>query len=419
MTGLQEYAADLHIHSRFAYACSKKLTLPNLAAIAKTKGIHLMATGDFTHPAWLAELETGLAEVDTGTFQHSGVNFVLGTEVNCVFRQGGRSRRIHLLIFLSSLSAVKRFNRELSSRGVKLEGDGRPSVGLSAAELTSLAFEVDPEAMVIPAHIWTPWYGMLGSVSGFDALQECFGETEPLVKAVETGLSSDPAMNWGVAEFADRAIVSFSDAHSLPNLGRECTVFHGQPTYAGLKQAIDSNAVAFTVEFYPEEGKYHYNGHRKCGVRQNPEETAKQGNAICPGCGRPLTLGVLHRVKALAAQSGGAGSDGPGAEADGLIRTPDGRPPFMRLVPLEELVAETIRVGRRSKAVAKVYGKLCDELGSELEVLARAGESDLRRVAGDPLAEAILRARRGQVEVDAGFDGQYGKVRIKADFPAA
>ncbi len=424
MTNSQDFVADLHIHSRYAYACSKSLTLPNIAATARTKGIQLLATGDFTHPEWLAELEAGFFEVGVGTFQHGGVNFVLGTEVSCVYKQGGRSRRIHLLLFLSSLSSVRRFNDELSRRGVKLEGDGRPSVGLSAPDLTALVFDLDPQAMVIPAHIWTPWYGMLGSVSGFDSLDECFGEMTPAVRAVETGLSSDPRMNWGVPELAERSIVSFSDAHSLPNLGRESTVFKGPPTYAGLRDAMEHNAIAYTVEFYPEEGKYHYNGHRKCGVRQMPGETAQQANAACPVCGRPLTLGVLHRVNALSSGLDGldeldelAGlADGDGDELstgwDGLIRSPQHRPPYMRLVPLEELLAETLGVGRRSKAVARMYQRLCKELGSELEVLARADESDLLQVAGELVAEAILRARRGQVMADPGFDGQYGTVRV-------
>ncbi len=412
MDSRQQFVADLHIHSRYAYACSKNLTLANLAATARVKGIGLLATGDFTHPAWLSELEANLVEVDAGTFEYDDVNFVLGTEISCVYRQGGKARRLHLLLFLSSLDCVKRFNAELSRRGVKLEGDGRPSVGLSAAELTSLALDVDPGAMVIPAHLWTPWYGLLGSVSGFDSLEECFGELTPLVRAVETGLSSDPAMNWEIPGLEDRAILSFSDAHSLPNLGREVTVFRGRPAYEDLKVAVERNAVAYTVEFYPEEGKYHFNGHRNCGLRQSPEKTAAQGSERCPVCGRPLTLGVLHRVRSLSADGAVSRST---AEADGFIRPPDGRPPFLRLVPLEELLAETLGVGRRSKAVANVYQTLCVELGNELAVLAWADAADLRKVAGEKMAEAILKARTGKVATEPGFDGQYGTVRVWAE----
>ncbi len=412
MDAQSEFVADLHIHSRYAYACSKNLTLSNLAAAAKMKGIDLLATGDFTHPAWLAELESGLSQVDFGTYQHQGVNFVPGTEVSCVFKEGSRSRRIHLLLFLPSLQSVARLNGELSRWGAKLESDGRPSVKMSAAELTAMALDIAPEAMVIPAHVWTPWYGMFGSVSGFDSLGECFGDMAPEVKAVETGLSSDPAMNWGVPDLAGKAIVSFSDAHSLPNLGRESTVFRGQPTFAGLRHAIRDGAIAYTVEFYPEEGKYHYNGHRNCGVVQSPQETAKREGAPCPACGRPLTLGVMHRVLSLTDEHGGSEDAAPGPGPDGLIRATDDRPPFLRLVPLEELLAGVLGVGRRTKTVQKVYRRLCDELGSELEVLAWTAESELRQAAGDLVAEAILKARTGRVVVEPGFDGQYGTVRV-------
>ncbi len=419
MNRQHEFVADLHIHSRYAYACSKNLTLANIAAAAKTKGIDLLATGDFTHPAWLAELEADLTQVDDGTFQYAGVNFVLGTEISCVYRQGGRSRRLHVLLFLSSLDCVTRFNAELSRRGAKLEGDGRPSVGISAAELVSLAFDVDPKAMVIPAHVWTPWYGLLGSVSGFDSLEECFGEMTSQVRAVETGLSSDPAMNWSLPELAGRAIVSFSDAHSLPNLAREVTVFKGSPTYGGLREAVERNAIAYTVEFYPEEGKYHFNGHRNCGVKQSPQETAAQGNRSCPVCGRPLTLGVLHRVRSLSPTPAGEETQELAPGGDGFISSPDERPPFLRLVPLEELLAETLGVGRRSKAVGKIHEKLCAELGSELAALAWADVADIQQVAGERVAQAILKARTGQVVTDPGYDGKYGTVRVWAEPPGS
>ena len=413
MSSQQIFAADLHIHSRYAYACSKNLTLENLAATAKTKGIDLLATGDFTHPAWLSELRDDLTEVDEGTYEYGGVRFVPGTEVSCVYRQGGRSRRLHLLLYLSSLEAVGRLNTELAHRGAKLEGDGRPTVSLSAEDLLALALEVDPMAVVAPAHIWTPWYGVLGSVSGFDSLEECFGAMAPLVRAVETGLSSDPAMNWGVPELRDRAIVSFSDAHSLPNLGRELTIFQGKPTYRDFREAIEGNGVSYTIEFFPEEGKYHYNGHRNCGVRQSPEETEAQQDSRCPVCGRPMTLGVLHRVRSLSPRTdmGEDGASQPsgvgGSDSQGHWRAP-----FLRLVPLEELLAESLQVGRRSKKVRTVYNQLCAELGSEIEVLARSDADDIRALAGERVAQAVMRARAGDVTVEPGFDGQYGTVRV-------
>ena len=412
MSSQQEYVADLHIHSRYAYACSKNLTLPNLALTAKTKGIGLLATGDFTHPAWLAELEANLDPISDGTFDYEGVNFVLGTEISCVYQQGRKARRLHLLLFLSSLEGVKSFNAQLVHRGVKLEGDGRPTVGLSARDLTSLALDVDSEAMVIPAHLWTPWYGLLGSVSGFDSLEECFGELTPLIRAVETGLSSDPAMNWGIPDLEERTILSFSDAHSLPNMAREATVFKGEPTYEGLRQGVEQNGVAYTVEFHPEEGKYHYNGHRNCGLRQSPQETAAQGSQRCPVCGRPLTLGVLHRTLSLSSVSDEEERYYTGPGTDGFVHHPDGRPPFVRLVPLEELLAGALGVGRRTKRVAAIYQRLCAEMGSELAVLIHAGATDIEHVAGEEVAQAVLRARAGQVAVEPGFDGQYGVVRV-------
>ena len=407
-----EYVADLHIHSRYAYACSKNLTLPAIAETARLKGIHLLATGDFTHPAWQSELEAGLEEVDYGTYRHGGVNYVLGTEISCVFKQGGRTRRIHLLVYLPSFEAVKRFSAELSHLGAKLESDGRPTVKVSAADLTARVLDLDPDSMIIPAHIWTPWYGILGSVSGFDSLEECFLGVTSAVPAVETGLSSDPAMNWAIPELDNRTIVSFSDAHSLPNLGRESTAFKGQPTYPSLKKAVLHNEIAYTVEFYPEEGKYHFNGHRKCGVSQPPRQTLEQATSHCPECGRPMTLGVLHRVLSLSPHQGDSDDPQRQVDRDGLIRHPGGRPPFMRLVQLTDLLGFALNVGPRTRTVQKVYRMLCEELGSELEVLARADEFALVQVGGEAVAETVLKARRGMVSVNPGFDGQYGTVRV-------
>ncbi len=400
-----EFIADLHLHSRYAYACSKNLTLDNIAATALTKGIDLLSTGDFTHPAWLAELEERLVSVDDGTFFFGGARFVLGTEVSCVYKQAGRGRRLHLLVFLPSFNAVRRFNSELKQRGAKLEGDGRPIIKLPAPELVSLALETDPSAILIPAHLWTPWYGTLGSKSGFDSLEECFQDMTPHIPAVETGLSSDPAMNWSVPGLEQRAIVSFSDAHSPGNLAREVTAFRGPPTYPGLKEALEHDRVAYTVEFYPEEGKYHFDGHRSCGVSQSPAETRESGER-CPVCGQLMTLGVLHRVEAL---SGGGGAPLPGP--DGFVPGDGGRAPFLRLLPLEELLSSVLGVGRKAKMVGKLHTELCRELGSELKVLVHADHDDVEAVAGERVAQAVLNARIGRVTIEPGFDGQYGRVR--------
>ena len=292
------FTADLHLHSRFAYACSKHLTLANMAAWAKLKGIDLLSSADFTHPAWLAELEENLRPAGEGVYQFDGVRFVLGAEFSCVYQQGGRSRRVHLLVFAPDFDTVRGIREMMTGMKAKLNGDGRPTVGASARDLTARLLDIDLACMVVPAHIWTPWYGMLGSKSGFDSLEECFGDMAPYVHAVETGLSSDPEMNWEVPALAGKTIVSFSDAHSLPNMGRELTIFQGEAGYRDLTHGLQDNRVERTVEFFPEKGKYHLSGHRKCGVSQTPGETDQAGTG-CPECGRPLTLGVLHRVRTL------------------------------------------------------------------------------------------------------------------------
>ena len=320
------YLADLHIHSSYAYATSKALTLENLAAWARFKGLDLLATADFTHPRWFAELESRLSPAGgDGLYEFEGVWFVLGTEVSCVYRQGGRVRRIHVLLFAPGLEAAAGLNRALAAHG-KLDQDGRPTLTMSARDLTALVLDVDPACLVIPAHAWTPWYGVFGSKSGFDSLEECFLDLTQAIAAIETGLSSDPAMNWGVPELRSRAILSFSDAHSLPKLAREATAFNGPLTYAGLAGAIAANDVAFTVEFYPEEGKYHYDGHRKCGVSRAPDfsETERLPDRdTCPVCRKTLTLGVLHRVMSRTPEPVVV-RPGP----DGFVNSPDGRPPL-------------------------------------------------------------------------------------------
>ncbi len=264
------YVADLHIHSPYARGTSGQLTFDNLARWAKLKGIDLLASGDFTHPLWLRETRKKLREVGDGTFEHDGVSFVLGTEVNCVSDMEGRHRRVHILVFAPSLQAVDRINRAFDSWG-KLHSDGRPTLQASPRGLLRVLLDIDSRCMVIPAHLWTPWFGLYGSRSGFDSLEECFGDLAGHVYAVETGLSSDPAMNWRVPSLDGVSIVSFSDAHSLPKLGRELTVLPGVPSYEGLADALKTRSVEHTIEFFPQEGKYHYSGHRKCGVRYSPD----------------------------------------------------------------------------------------------------------------------------------------------------
>ena len=390
------FTADLHLHSRYAYACSINLTLANMAAWAKVKGIDLLSSADFTHPTWLAELTEGLQPSEEGFFSFEGVKFVLGTELSCVYKQGGRSRCVHLLVFAPGFEAVHGIREMLAGLGSKLNGDGRPTVGASARDLTARLLDIDEACMVVPAHIWTPWYGMLGSKSGFDALDECFGDMTAHIPAVETGLSSDPEMNWGVAALAGKTIVSFSDAHSLPNMGRELTVFQGDASYRDLAVGLKENRVEQTIEFFPEEGKYHLTGHRKCGISQTPRETVRSGTR-CPECGRPLTLGVVHRVGELSQV---------GNSSDQRARRP-----YTKLAPLIELLAYTMRKDRTAKSVGLAYRRICYELGGELTVLTQAGYDDLERVGGEGLALAVTKVRDGKVEIVPGFDGQYGTVR--------
>lgn len=404
------YIADLHLHSPYAYATSKALTLENLARWARIKGIDLLASADFTHPAWFAELERCLKPDGNGLYQFGGVRFVLGTEVSCVFQQGGRSRRVHLLLFAPDLATVARINLALAGHG-SLNSDGRPTLTMSARDLTALVLDIDSGCMVVPAHAWTPWYGVFGSRSGFDSLEECFLDLTPWVTAIETGLSSDPEMNWGVPHLSHRTIVSFSDAHSLPKLGREVTAFTGPPTYSGLADALAHNRVAYTVEFYPQEGKYYHDGHRKCGVGRPPEEIPGPANP-CPVCGKSLTLGVLHRTGSLS-KGKVIGIRG----IDGLVRSPDGRPPFIRLVPLLEIIAEALGQNANSSKVQTNYFRLIEELGSEIEVLINARPDELARVSGERIARAIDLVRAGDLQVEPGYDGVFGKVSIDLPNP--
>ena len=414
------YTADLHIHSRYAAGTSPGLSLETLSWWAGVKGVDLLACGDFTHPAWLAELKEKLRPSDDGLFGLApeaarppargaarSPRFVLGTEISCVYFQDGHGRRLHLLVLAPDFEAVDSLRSAFAPYG-DLDGDGRPTLRLSGRDAVESALTVDPACEVIPAHAWTPWYGAYGSRGGFDSLQACFGDMTPHIHAVETGLSSDPAMNWRVRELDGRTLVSFSDAHSAPRLARELTTFPGDPSYDGLLHALRRGGVEWTAEFYPEEGKYHLDGHRKCGVRLHPAESMERRGA-CPSCGRRLTLGVLHRTEAISERP----PIEPEASPDGLLRDPNGaRPPFRRLLPLEEIIAAA--QGRRvaAKSVRAAYLQLIETVGPEMRVLIEAATPDIAAVAGELVAEGVLRARRGEVVVSPGYDGEYGAVHL-------
>ena len=401
------FVADLHIHSPYAFACSKALTLDNLATWARRKGIDLLATGDFTHPDWAEGLNSDLTECNDGLYEYEGVRFVPGTEISCVYRQDGRTRRIHMLVMMPTLQAAAAFTSRLVDHG-KLESDGRPTVSLSARQLLETALDCCPESLVIPAHAWTPWYGVYGSKAGFDSLDECFGDLAPMVRAVESGLSSDPAMNRAVPELSQRAVVSFSDAHSPANLGREVTAFTAPLSWDGLSNAVNRGAVAYTVEFYPEEGKYHYSGHRKCGVSYDTADLERNG-PTCPVCGRQLTLGVLHRVNEV---SGSATVGKPEPSPDGFVRGSGDAAPYARIIPLREVIAAVKGVGVNTRTVTREYSAITDTLGSELNALLWASAADLEAITDETVARAILQARTGNVRVTPGFDGQYGTVSL-------
>lgn len=397
--------ADLHIHSKYSRACSKELELPNIAGWCAKKGINVCATGDFTHPAWFASIREELEETGPGIFElkskKSPTKFVLGTEISCIYKKNDQVRRLHHNLFFPKISDVQKFNDRLEGRGCNLKSDGRPIIGLSSKDLLQVALDVNEEAILIPAHAWTPWFAIFGSKSGYDSIQECFEDLSPHVGAIETGLSSDPPMNWRLTALDKIALVSNSDAHSLPNLGREANVFDmDEVSYKNIFSTIhshDPKKFLFTIEFYPEEGKYHYDGHRDCGVCLSPEETARH-KGICPNCGKKLTLGVMHRVDKLADEPVG--------------REPENFIPYRNLVPLDEILAEVCGKGVKTKTVQSMYEELLAKLGTEFEILLDIPAEVIRKSFGEMAGEAIRRVREGEMLVEPGYDGEYGVVKI-------
>ena len=407
------YSADLHLHSPFARATSRELTFENMAEWARVKGIDLLASADFTHPDWLAETKRKLRSTDDGLYECKGARFVLGTEVNCNGYQGGRNRRIHTLMLAPSIEVVERINAALNGKGL-LASDGRPTLHMTPHELLETLLHIDERTMLIPAHAWTPHFGIYGSRTGFDSLEECFGDLMQHIHAIETGLSSNPAMNWRMPELDDVSIVSFSDAHSLPKMARELTFIDGELSYDGLRQALKEQSIAYTVEFFPEEGKYHNSGHRKCGVNLSPEEVAVTGET-CPVCGRRMTLGVAQRTERLAQRHASAYRDSDGfthSAMRGASPMEASRPPFRSLVGLQQIVAESIGRGVNTKGVRSLYFQLVEELGSELHILTDADTSDIARVGGERIAEGVERVRTGKIVIEPGYDGVFGKVSV-------
>ena len=348
---------------------------------------------------------------EPSTLNREQVYFLLSCEISSIYSQGGKVRKIHNLVLVPSLAVAKKINNELIKLDANLRSDGRPIIGISAKDLADLVLNIEPKSLIIPAHIWTPWFSLYGSNSGFDSLTECFGDWEKYIYAVETGLSSDPAMNWQISELDNRAIVSFSDAHSPAKMGRELTVFDlDQPSYQAVYEAITNQRIAFTVEFFPEEGKYHYSGHRNCQISYSAKELKEKGET-CPKCGQGLTIGVASRVEDLATKilnfkfqiSNGV---------KWIHSDNSDRPPYVMLVPLIEIIAEALQLGEQSKAVKDEYDRLIVNFGSELAVLLKASREDLEKTISPKLVETILKVRQNDIFITPGFDGQYGVVKI-------
>lgn len=403
-----EQVLDLHLHSRFSRACSASLTLPNIEKACQRKGIDIIGTADFTHPQWFKELKEQLVEIDnSGLYRlaeaaDSQVKFLLSTEVALIYKQGDKVRRLHLVIHAPNIEAVYQLNRELASRGLNLRSDGRPILGLSAPELVKICRQINPYFIVYPAHIWTPWFSVFGSKSGFDRLEECFAEQTEFIYAYETGLSSDPPMNWRFSELDNLILLSNSDAHSLANLAREATIIdlpelNYQSFYNILKNR-DRLKIISTLEFFPEEGMYHLDGHRQCNFVCQPTETKKL-KGLCPQCRRPLTIGVFSRVEELADRPEGY--------------RPVGVANFEKLVELDKIIAESLGVkSRNSKKVQAIYDQMLQVFGSELTILRKTNLVEIGQQFGGLLSEAIDRVRQGKLVIEPGFDGQYGVVKI-------
>ncbi|MDP2664874.1 MAG: endonuclease Q family protein [bacterium] len=398
-----KFFADFHIHSRFARATSKAINLPNLDKWAAIKGIKVMGTGDFTHPLWFQELKEGLEEAEPGLYKIKGketqTRFVLSSEISCIYSKGGKVRRVHLVLLAPSFAAVEKINTHLGWVG-NLRSDGRPIIGIDAKEVAKIAFDADPNCMVVPAHVWTPWFSVFGSKSGFNSLEECFDEYTKYIYAIETGLSSDPSMNWRLSALDKISLISNSDCHSLEKMGREANVFDTDVSYQAIFETLkakDPKRFLFTVEFFPEEGKYHYDGHRLCQVHLSPKESKERKN-ICPKCGKLLTIGVLNRVEELA--------DRP----EGVV--PPNAIPFKRIIPLEEIIADVLGVGVGTKRSREEYQKLIERFGNEFAVLLDTSMGDLQSATSSEVAEGIKRVREGKVFIDPGYDGEYGKIKI-------
>ncbi|MDO8436339.1 MAG: endonuclease Q family protein [bacterium] len=398
-----QFFADFHIHSKYSRATSKDMDLEHLDKWSKIKGIKVLGTGDFTHPEWLKLLKEKLTPAESGLFKlrnsDSETRFILTSEISCIYTKNNRVRKVHILIFASSFKVVEKINVQLGLLG-NLKSDGRPILGLDAKELVRIILNASDDCLVVPAHLMTPWFSLFGSKSGFNFLEECFEEYSKYIFAGETGLSADPGMLWRMPDGRRITLLSNSDAHSPAKLGREANVFDAELSYSAIIDAIkskDPKKFLYTVEFFPEEGKYHFDGHRNCEVRLSPRETKKY-NGICPVCARPLTIGVLNRVEELADRPEGF--------------KPENAILFKSLVPLEEIIADSLGRNTGTKEVKKQYNSLTEKLGSEFNILLSVSKEELERATLPEIAEGIIKVREGNVVKEPGYDGVFGKIRI-------
>ncbi len=398
-----KFIADLHIHSKYSRATSRDMEVDTLALWAKRKGITLLGTGDFTHPLYFIELKSKLRPLGAGLFvlkdDPEGTRFMLTAEVSNMFTQGGRGRRIHTLIFAPSFEAVEKINAKLSKYG-KTGSDGRPIFGFSAKDLLKMVLDLSPDSLLIPAHAWTPWFSIFGANSGFDSIAECYEEEARHICALETGLSSDPEMNWRLSALDDITLISNSDAHSPSKIGREANIFNCDLTYAAIRDTIrrkDPRRFLFTIEFFPEEGKYHFDGHRNCGVLFSPGETRKVKD-LCPVCGKRLTVGVMNRVDSLADRREG--------------HVPAKAIPALHVVPLDEIIADALGVGSQASSVEREYLRLVEKGGSEFDILLELSPEELASFTPPLILEGIMRVREGRLQITPGYDGVFGKIQI-------
>lgn len=412
--GGMPFSADLHVHSRYARATSRNANLVELAWWARRKGITVLGTGDFTHPAWSQELRDGLVPAEPGLFRlrdeleravverlppscREPLRLLLQVEVSTAFHRDGQARRMHHLLYVPDLEVAATLTGRLGRRG-NLAEDGRPTLAMDASDLLEVTLGSGDGAYLVPAHVWTPWVGVLSATAGFDAIEDCYGELSSHIFAVETGLSADPPMSWRVSRLDRFRPVSYSDAHAPSRLGREATELDVELDYFAIRRALETG-VGFqgTVELFPEEGRYHLSGHRRCGVALEPAE-ARQAQMRCPVCGKRLTMGVLQRVEDLADRPAGA--------------RPEGAAGCRNLLPLDEVVAEVTGVGTASKTVRRTVDAMIEQLGPELPILEHVPLDEIDKAGFPAVAEAIGKVRRGQVERDPGFDGEYGSIRL-------